>query len=100
VRLESAPFFVRNGRQSFYSTICSPARTFVRFDTGCMVPKGAESEANAALIVRRTKEIGFTAVGWRTGDILIIDNWNVLHGRGDGSAETSDDRRLLRVSVQ
>jgi hypothetical protein len=41
-RLEATPFLVRNGRQSFYSTICSPSRTFIRFDAGCMVPQGGK----------------------------------------------------------
>lgn len=99
-RFEVTPFLVRNGRQSFYSTICSPSRTFIRFDAGCMVPQGSESEACAKLIARRAKDIGFTAVDWRTGDVLVIDNWNVLHGRGIGAAKASDDRKLLRVSVQ
>jgi hypothetical protein len=99
-RLEVTPFLVRNGRQSFYSTICSPSRTFIRFDAGCMIPQGSEGEASAKLITHRANEIGFTLVHWRTGDVLVIDNWNVLHGRGLGAAEASDDRKLLRVSVQ
>ncbi|WP_338834581.1 TauD/TfdA family dioxygenase [Bradyrhizobium septentrionale] len=98
-RLEVAPFLVRNGRRSFYSTICSPSRTFIRFDAGCMMPQGAESEASASLIAHRADEIGFTLVHWRTGDVLVLDNWNVLHGRGLGAAEASNDRKLLRVSV-
>src|SRR6266403_1647967 len=98
-RFESAPFLVRNGRQSFYSTICSPSRPFIRFDESCMVPQGAESEASAKLIAHRAVEVGFTSVHWRTGDVLVLDNWNVLHGRGLGAAEASPDRKLLRVSV-
>ncbi|MEH2549081.1 hypothetical protein V1283_005726 [Bradyrhizobium sp. AZCC 2262] len=99
-RLEAAPFLVRNGRRSFYSTICSPSRMFIRFDAGCMMPQGAESEASASLIAHRAGEVGFTPVHWRMGDVLVIDNWNVLHGRGLGATEASDDRKLLRVSVQ
>jgi alpha-ketoglutarate-dependent taurine dioxygenase len=99
-RLEAAPFLVRNGRRSFYSTVCSPARPFIRYDAACMIPQDAESEASARLIARRVTEEGFTSVHWQTGDVLIIDNWNVLHGRGLGSDEASPDRKLLRVSVQ
>jgi Taurine catabolism dioxygenase TauD, TfdA family len=99
-RLEAAPFLVRNGRRSFYSTICSPSRMFIRFDAGCMMPQGPQSEASARLIAHRANEIGFTLVHWRTGDVLVIDNWTVLHGRGLGISEASSDRKLLRVSVQ
>lgn len=73
---------------------------FIRFDVGCMVPRGAESEASANLIARRASQVGFTLVHWRTGDVLVWDNWNVLHGRGLGVSEASSDRKLLRVSVQ
>jgi alpha-ketoglutarate-dependent taurine dioxygenase len=99
-QLEAAPFLVRNGRRSFYSTICSPSRMFVRYDAGCMMPQGPQSEASARLIAHRANEIGFTLVHWRTGDVLVIDNWTVLHGRGLGSSQASSDRKLLRVSVQ
>jgi hypothetical protein len=99
-RFEAAPFLVQNGRRSFYSTICGRSRPFVRFDAGCMVPQGAESQASAKLIAHRASETGFTVVHWRTGDVLVIDNWNVLHGRGLGVSGPSSDRKLLRVSVQ
>jgi len=99
-RLEAEPFLVRNGRRSFYSTICSRFRPFIRLDEGCMVPQGAESEAAIKLIANRAREVGFTAVHWRTGDVLVIDNWNVLHGRGLGASEASPDRKLFRMSLQ
>lgn len=99
-RLEASPFIVRNGRKSFYSTIFNPSRMFIRFDMGCMVPCGAQSEASASLVTHRANETGVSLVHWRTGDTLVIDNWNVLHGRGLGSLEASSDRKLLRVSVQ
>jgi hypothetical protein len=82
--LEAAPFLVRNGRRSFYSTIYSRCRPFIRYDAGCMMPQGSESEAGLKLIAQRANEVGFTPVHWRTGDVLVIDNWNVLHGRGLG----------------
>jgi alpha-ketoglutarate-dependent taurine dioxygenase len=99
-RLEASPFLVRNGRRSFYSTICSRSRIFIRFDAGCMMPQGAESEASAILIAHRAGEAGYTLVHWRTGDVLVLDNWNVLHGRGLEVSKASSDRKLLRVSVQ
>jgi alpha-ketoglutarate-dependent taurine dioxygenase len=99
-RLEAAPFLVSNGRRSFYSTIWSSSRMFIRYDAGCMMPLGSESEASVKLIAHRASEVGFTLVHWRTGDVLVIDNWTVLHGRGLGVSEASSDRKILRVSVQ
>jgi alpha-ketoglutarate-dependent taurine dioxygenase len=99
-RFEAAPFLVRNGRRSFYSTICSASRKFIRYDAGCMMPQGSESEASVKLIAHRAREVGPTLVHWRTGDVLVIDNWTVLHGRGLWVSEASSDRKLLRVSVQ
>jgi Taurine catabolism dioxygenase TauD, TfdA family len=99
-QLEATPFLVRNGRRSFYSTICSRSRPFIRFDPGCMIPQGFESEASIRLIAHRAREVGFTLVYWRAGDVLVIDNWTVLHGRGLGISEASSDRTILRVSVQ
>jgi hypothetical protein len=99
-RLEVAPFLVRNGRKSFYSTICSRSRTFIRFDAGCMLPLGADSETAAKLMAHRLETIGSALMHWRMGDVLVIDNWHVLHGRGLGLSETSPDRKLLRVSVE
>jgi alpha-ketoglutarate-dependent taurine dioxygenase len=99
-RFEAAPFLVRNGRKSFYSTICSPGRPFIRFDKGCMVPLGPDGAASVKVIADRAREIGFTTVHWQTGDVIIIDNWNVLHGRGHSDDEASTDRMLLRVSVK
>jgi len=98
--LEAAPFLIRNSRRSFYSTICSRSRPFIRFDEGCMAPQGKDAEASAKLIAHQATEAGVTAMHWRIGDVLIIDNWNVLHGRGLDDTQASSDRKLFRVSVQ
>jgi alpha-ketoglutarate-dependent taurine dioxygenase len=37
-------------------------------------------------------------IRWRTGTAVVIDNWRVLHGRGD-SVVPDNDRLLLRVYV-
>jgi alpha-ketoglutarate-dependent taurine dioxygenase len=34
---------------------------------------------------------------WQRGNILIIDNWRVLHGRGPSEAGTG--RRLARILI-
>jgi alpha-ketoglutarate-dependent taurine dioxygenase len=37
---------------------------------------------------------------WQPGDVLVIDNYMVLHGRGVNDESASSDRKLLRASVE
>lgn len=95
---ESATFLVRNGRQSFYSTVAGD-RPFVRFDEGCMIPIDPEGEKAANAIVSSATNSNLTEIHWEAGDILAIDNWQVLHGRGHAKIQASSDRLLFRISV-
>jgi alpha-ketoglutarate-dependent taurine dioxygenase len=98
--LRTAPFLVRNGRRSFYSTICDFDRPFIRFDPGCMTALHANGRAAIDLLSDRTAKCDRSAVDWQAGHILIIDNWTVLHGRGHFNSVASPDRTLLRMSIQ
>lgn len=96
--LYTAPVRITNGRRSFFSTILSRGREFVRFDEGCMT--GLTAPALAALQVLKKKHwLGqVEEFRWRPGVGLLIDNWRILHGRG--LAATEDPRRkLLRISI-
>jgi alpha-ketoglutarate-dependent taurine dioxygenase len=97
---EGAPFLVSNGRRSFYTTIVQPARDFIRFDMGCMTPASAEAAHLQAALQRKLDGCRLAVIHWREGDVLVIDNWNVLHGRGEAAVAASPDRHLERVSVQ
>lgn len=94
--MHSEPFLFRCGSGSFYGTILSRVRNFVRFDPGCMEPVTANGQA----LLHRLAEQGWPATyshAWRSGSILIINNWKLLHRRGDAHAMTN--RVLYRVSV-
>jgi len=95
----SATFLVRNGARSFYASLIDNHRAFVRIDPGCMEPIGGAGVEAMALYCyerHRRKAVSFS---WNTGEILIIDNWRVLHGRGN--RQPADlNRRLLRAYVQ
>jgi alpha-ketoglutarate-dependent taurine dioxygenase len=95
---ESEVFLIRNGRHSFYSTITDRSRPFVRFDPGCMTP--CSDQGRAVMDAVNVRPADLTEIEWESSDILIIDNWNVLHGRGRPNSVASSDRCLLRVSVQ
>ena len=38
-------------------------------------------------------------ISWQVGDVLALDNWRILHGRGE-QVNVSNDRFLLRVIVR
>lgn len=95
--LHSAPLLVRSGRRSFYSTILDRGRDYCRYDPGCMEPidqRGVEAMATMRAAIEQSP---IELHSWRAGDILMIDNWRMLHGRTQSAA---DQRLLLRVSVQ
>lgn len=97
--LHSASFFIKNGRKSFYSSIKSKDRPFFRFDPGCMHPVSVDGEkAMNALRAERHAE-NLIQIEWAKNCIVIIDNWRMLHGRGNH--EHADPRRsLLRITVK
>lgn len=95
--LESAPIFVRTGRRSFYSTILSSDRSFLRYDPGCIEAIDMRGQAALRLVEQRLAG-GLPEVHhWHRGDILIIDNWRVLHGRGTSEQDTG--RCLARILI-
>lgn len=95
--LEGTPVLVRSGRRSFYSTILAPGAAFLRYDPGCLEPVDHRSRMALALIDDRIANASFEAHHWRKGDILIIDNWRVLHGRSP--SERGSGRRLVRILI-
>lgn len=95
--LEDAPILVRTGRRSFYSTILSPGRAFLRYDPGCLEALDERGRTALALIEDRIAGAQSEAHHWRRGDILIIDNWRVLHGRSP--SDRGSGRRLARILI-
>ena len=97
--LRTTPLRVTNGRNSFFSTILSKARPFVRFDPGCMTASTADAASTLAILARQNWPDCIETVCWEAGKVVVIDNWRVLHGRGQ--ADSPDfDRKLLRISIQ
>ncbi len=95
--LESAPALVRSGRRSFYLTLLPPNPAFLRYDPGCL--EAVDERGRAALdVVHRRLAAGQPEVHqWRRGDIVVIDNWRVLHGRAP--SDRGSGRRLARILI-
>jgi alpha-ketoglutarate-dependent taurine dioxygenase len=92
-------FLIRNARHSFYGSIMESGRQFVRIDPGCMSPVSMDGPcALHSLSADRHRAI-LHSHQWSVGDLLIIDNWRVLHGRGNREP-TAPGRVLLRATIQ
>jgi hypothetical protein len=97
--LTSPGWTVRGGHhRPFYCRVLSPEYGdggLIRYDPICMKPpRGQENQLASArdvLIAYSTRREFF----WSPGVALVIDNWRVLHGRGEGAAH-SPSRRLKR----
>lgn len=96
--LYSTPFRVVNGRNSFYSSVLSDQREFIRYDPGCMVPIFNSGNQVFEILSEERWNNKIEEIEWQTGTLLIIDNWRMLHGRGLSLKEDSD-RLLHRVLV-
>lgn len=96
--LYTTPFCVSNGRKSFFSTIVSKGRSFVRIDPGCMTPTSPNGPKVLDLFSRQNMLRYIEAFYWQAGAVVVIDNWRVLHGR-EASDLCDSDRKLLRLSI-
>lgn len=95
--LKNAVMLVRSGRRSFYASILPADERFMRFDTGCMEAIDERGHTALEMVVDRIEHSLPVHHHWQTGQILVLDNWRVLHGRR--SAELGVGRRLLRILV-
>lgn len=95
--LEETPVLVRTGRRSFYSTILAPGGAFLRYDPGCLEALDERGRRAMRLMGDRIADAPSSAHHWRQGDILIIDNWRVLHGRSPSGRGSG--RRLARILI-
>ncbi|MBF0401993.1 MAG: TauD/TfdA family dioxygenase [Magnetococcales bacterium] len=94
----SSVFLFKNGRKSFYSSVFSVCNKFVRYDPGCMEPQ--TPDAFQVLKLFSYERIGHLAhrVDWRVGDVVIADNWHMLHARALVN-ENPSNRLLFRCLV-
>lgn len=95
--LKSAPILVRSGRRSFYSTVLPSDQAFLRYDPCCLEAIDERGRSALNLLEQRLALGSPEDHQWRRGDILIIDNWRVLHGRGP--SKLGSGRSLARILI-
>jgi alpha-ketoglutarate-dependent taurine dioxygenase len=100
LKLESAIFKIKNGKYSFLSNMLenTPSGIRLRFDQGCMIPATRDSSIILNEYIEILRRQQMSLVDWSTGDLLIIDNWRMLHGRGTAKNDDSD-RLLYRLNI-
>ena len=96
--LQTGIFLVRNGVYSFFAPILNSERQFYRWDPGCMTAKDENAQIAMSVFEEKLRSVKPIRHAWRSGSILILDNWRMLHGRE--CCDREDARRtLLRSSV-
>jgi L-asparagine oxygenase len=96
-------WIVRGNRRPFLSPILLDSTihgcTFLRFDRFCMKPASARSERSAQILEFALAKANPVKVTWASNRALILDNWRMLHARGEGPLDRNEGRILERVSV-
>jgi L-asparagine oxygenase len=93
---------VKSGRPSFLAHVveCIQGTRVFRYDAECMFPRGRVARMEQNVIRGFLEACDEEAVNWGNGDVLILNNGRMLHGRGDAITNDESDRVLSRVLVE
>jgi L-asparagine oxygenase len=100
--LERSVWWVSSGGRSFPVSIVQSndfGRTF-RYDAGCMKPAARGFQESRRVLEEAIGDTSSTAIAWDANDLLIFDNWRMLHSRAAGQSDDRGVRHLQRVLVR
>lgn len=96
-------WLVNGGRGRFYTPILNetlvPGTTIARFDRNCMKPVGDEASCSLEILENMLASAEPRSISWSKSQVLIVDNWKILHARGPKPFEETESRILERVLV-
>ena len=69
----------------------------LRADSECMIPTIESRDPVRTILTKQARDLA-TWHTWKQGDLVIVDNWRVMHGRGSSSIADSD-RRIARLLI-
>jgi hypothetical protein len=100
--LERAVCWVRSGGRGFLAPIVSHRcdGTTIRYDGGCMTPADPSFAEAVELFEHSVNAAPHVRLEWQRNDVVIFDNWRILHARGDADGGDSGVRCLQRVLVR
>lgn len=75
------------------------ARWAFRWDAGILEPISARAKIAHGIIPKVLMTARPVAVQWEQPQILVLDNWRVLHSRDAVPRTTDQDRRLWRILI-
>lgn len=97
--LHQTPIRIVNGRKSFFGTIFSKERRFVRYDPGCMKPVCNNGQLALDIFSYENCADRIQSVNWIKNKVIIFNNWRMLHGRQESSC-INTERALIRISIK
>lgn len=86
IGLRYGSWLVRAGRHRFYRPAVERSKeghSRIRYDEGCMTPATPVAEHAAKLMSEALSDARLHVVDWTEGSLVVIDNWRVLHARGE-----------------
>lgn len=96
-------WIVNGGRGRYLTPLINdtqyPGRQMLRYDQECMRPFEPGSCRSAQVMQEYIDRAEPQACSWTRGKVLVIDNWSVMHGRGEATAGAGEHRVLERVLV-
>jgi alpha-ketoglutarate-dependent taurine dioxygenase len=100
-QLRRSMWVVHGGPQVFYTSILRPsvAGTILRFNRACMQPVSRQSAELGDHLVSSLVLASPAEHVWQPGEVLVFDNWRMLHGRPRVTQSDLESRRLERLLV-
>lgn len=100
--LERAVWWVHSGGRAFLTSVVreQDRRRVVRYDRGCMRPAVGACAGIADFFESAIEKALQHRLNWRQGDLVIFDNWRMLHARAAADGHDAGIRVLERVLVQ
>ena len=92
-----AIYKIKTTNSQFYSSLLFNENSVkgIKYDSACMFP--ANKSARAFVQKMGEVEIPLNEITWKGNNAIIIDNWKMLHGRGN--ALITEKRELKRIYI-
>ncbi len=100
VKAERAIYLVKTNREKFYTSFIfqDNKEQGFKYDPSCMTPVNKCAKEFDQILNKILLDIPLTNIKWSGNKTVILDNWNILHGRK--SAQNDINRELKRIYIK